>query len=151
MSLSSPAFEAHRPIPRKYTGEGEDISPALRWKDVPEGTRSFALIVHDPDAPLISPGSYGFVHWVLYNIPGDVREIEEGTDKYTAGHSDFGQNRYGGPMPPNGHGVHHYFFWLIALDQQLNLKPGLTLWELMREIEPHAIGMNRLIGTYERI
>lgn len=151
MSLTSPAFKPLGPIPRKYTGEGEDVSPPLEWKDAPKGTQSFALVVHDPDAPLVSPGSYGFVHWVLYNIPGAVSALAEGTDRYTTGHADFGQDRYGGPMPPNGHGPHHYYFWLFALDEELSLPPGLTLWELMREIAGHTLGMNRLVGTYERV
>ena len=75
MQLRSSAFESGGEIPRKCTGEGEDVSPALAWSDVPEATKSFAIICHDPDAPLVTPGKYGFVHWVLYNIPGEVREL----------------------------------------------------------------------------
>jgi Raf kinase inhibitor-like YbhB/YbcL family protein len=150
MQLTSPAFSAHGSIPRKHTGEGEDVSPALAWTDPPEGTRGFALICHDPDAPLVSPGSYGFVHWVLYNIPGDVRSLPEGTRDYTNGRTDFGKQQYNGPMPPNGHGRHHYFFWLFALDRELDLEAGLAHWELLQRIEPHTLGMNRLMGTYER-
>ncbi|HEY8543804.1 MAG TPA: YbhB/YbcL family Raf kinase inhibitor-like protein, partial [Acidimicrobiales bacterium] len=86
MTLSSPAFENGGPIPRRHTAYGENISPPLRWTGAPEGTRSFALICHDPDAPLVTPaGHHGYVHWVLYNIPGDVTELPEGIDpgKYT--------------------------------------------------------------------
>lgn len=151
MTLRSPAFSQGGAIPSKHTGEGENVSPALEWSGAPEGTRSFAVICHDPDAPLISPGSYGYVHWVLYNIPGSVTSLSEGTTDYTNGHTDNGNSAYGGPMPPNGHGVHHYFFWVIALDADLNLEPDLTLWQLMGKIEPHALGMNRLVGTYERV
>lgn len=151
LQLTSPAFANGGAIPKKHTGEGEDVSPALEWSNVPDGTQSFAVICHDPDAPLVSPsGTYGFVHWVLYNIPGSVRSLAEGTSEYTRGKSDFGREGYGGPMPPNGHGVHHYFFWVLALNQELNLEPGLTLWQLLAKVEPHVIGMNRLVGTYER-
>lgn len=150
LRLTSPAFEANGAIPSKHTGEGEDVSPPLQWAVAPKGTRAFALICHDPDAPLVSPGTYGFVHWVLYNVPGSVTSLPEGTSGYTTGKNDFGKEGYMGPMPPNGHGTHHYFFWLCALDTELNLEPGLTLWQLLERIEPHVIGMNRLVGTYER-
>lgn len=150
MQLSSPAFEANGAIPAKHTGEGVDVSPALSWRDAPDGTKSFAVICHDPDAPLVTPGRYGFVHWVLYNIPGSATDLAEGTDEHTQGVSDFGKPGYGGPMPPEGHGVHNYFFWLLALDRALDLEAGLGMWDLLREVEPHVIGMNRLVGTYRR-
>jgi Raf kinase inhibitor-like YbhB/YbcL family protein len=150
MQLSSTAFARGGAIPRRHTGEGEDVSPALSWTDVPEGTRSFAIICHDPDAPLVKPGAYGFVHWVLYGIPGDVGELAEGCDDYVQGVNDFGKSGYGGPMPPEGHGKHHYFFWLLALDNEPDLPAGLEMWQLLNEIEPHVIGMNRLLGTYVR-
>lgn len=151
MKLSSSAFEAGGAIPSKHTGEGVDVSPALAFGEVPEGTKAFAVVCHDPDAPLVSPGgTYGYVHWVLYNIPGSVRELEEGTSKYTDGKNDFGEPGYGGPMPPEGHGKHHYYFWVLALNDDSPIKEGLTLWELLGEIEPKVIGMNRLVGTYER-
>lgn len=151
MKLRSEAFGPYGAIPRKHTGEGEDVSPALSWSDAPEGTKAFAVICHDPDAPLVSPGgTYGFVHWVLYNIPASVRELEEGTTQYTSGKTDYGKTGYGGPMPPEGHGKHHYYFWVLALADDTPLEPGLTLWELLRRVEPHVLGMNRLVGTYER-
>ena len=150
MKLTSTAFEAGKPIPTKFTGEGEDVSPELAWSNAPDGTQAFALICHDPDAPLVKPGSYGFVHWVLYGIPGSVGRLPEGTGDYTQGVNDFGNPGYGGPMPPEGHGTHHYFFWVLALDEALDLPPGLTLWELLERIEPNLLGMNRLMGTYAR-
>jgi len=150
LTLSSRAFEEGGRIPKRHGGEGDDVSPALSWSNVPDDTRSFALFCHDPDAPLILPGSYGFVHWVLYNIPGKVRELAEGTGEYTRGMNNFGNEAYGGPMPPEGHGTHRYFFWLCALDSDDELRPGLTLWELLSEIEPRVIGMSRLMGTYSR-
>ena len=150
MTLTSTAFDAGGPIPKKYTGEAEDVSPALSWSGAPEGTKSFALICHDPDAPLVKPGTYGFVHWTLYGIPGSVTGLAEGTGDFVQGNNDFGNSGYGGPMPPPGHGTHHYFFWLLALDAEPELPPGLTMWELLERIEPNVIGMNRLVGTYAR-
>ena len=148
MQLASSAFENHGDIPARYTGDAEDVSPALSWSAAPEGTQSFALICHDPDAPLVKPGTYGYVHWVLYGIPGSVAELPEGVAEYTQGVNDFGNAGYGGPAPPPGHGTHHYFFWLLALDADPELPAGLTMWELLERIEPHVIGMNRLVGTY---
>lgn len=150
MQLTSNAFQPRGPIPGKHTGEGDDVSPQLAWSGAPDGTRSFAVICHDPDAPLVKPGTYGFVHWVLYNLPASTTELAEGTGEGTAGGNDFGGTGYGGPMPPEGHGVHHYFFWVLALDRQLDLEPGLTMWQFLERAEPHIIGMNRLVGTFER-
>lgn len=151
MQLSSSAFNAGGAIPRKHSGEGEDVSPALSWKHVPEGTRSFALFCHDPDAPLVNEaGGYGFVHWVLYNIPASVRELAQGEHGHGPGKNNFGNAGYGGPMPPEGHGVHHYYFWILALDTETDLPAGLELAELLEKIEPSVVGMNRLVGTYER-
>jgi Raf kinase inhibitor-like YbhB/YbcL family protein len=150
MKLSSSAFEERGNIPKNYTGEGDDVSPALSWSNVPEGTKSFALFCHDPDAPLVTPGNYGFVHWVLYNIPASVKQLAEGEKSYASGANNFGRAGYGGPMPPEGHGLHHYFFWILALDSEPEFEPGLSLEELLRAIEPNVIGMNRLVGTYSR-
>lgn len=150
LELVSSAFQQRSNIPTRYTGEGDDVSPQLSWSNVPEGTRSFALICHDPDAPLVTPGSYGFVHWVLYNIPASVTQLAEDDRNYTSGESNFGQVGYGGPMPPVGHGVHHYFFWILALDVETSLPAGLSMEALLKEIEPNVIGMNRLVGTYSR-
>lgn len=150
MTLECAAFGHHGAFPGKYTGTGEDVSPPLSWKDAPEEAESFALICHDPDAPLVVPGGYGFVHWVLYNIPGAVSSLPEGVREYTTGVNDFDKRGYNGPMPPEGHGTHHYFFWLLALDADLGLGEGLTMWRLLTRIEPHVIAMNRLVGTFRR-
>lgn len=150
MQLTSSAFEAGGNIPTRHTGEGEDFSPALSWSGAPDGTRSFALICHDPDAPLVLPGNYGFVHWVLYGIPASATQLPEGVEDYVQGANNFGKPGYGGPMPPEGHGPHHYFFWLLALDSEPELEPGLTMWELLQKIDSSVIGMNRLVGTYSR-
>jgi Raf kinase inhibitor-like YbhB/YbcL family protein len=150
LELSSPAFGGGGAIPRKHTGEGDDVAPPLAWSNVPDGVGSFAVICHDPDAPLVTPGHYGFVHWVLYNIPGSVRGLAEGAREHTSGRNDFGKAGYGGPMPPEGHGTHHYFFWLLALDEEREFPPGLTLWEFLEQAEPNVVAMNRLVGTYSR-
>lgn len=149
MEVTSSAFDAGGEIPRRHTGEGEDVSPQLSWTGAPSEARSFAVICHDPDAPLVSPGSYGFVHWVLYNLPGTATGLDEGTSEGTNGVTDFGRSGYGGPMPPEGHGTHHYFFWVLALDSTLDLEPGLTLWQFLERAEPHVIAMNRIVGTYK--
>ena len=150
VELSSPAFETGGHIPKEHTGEGENISPPLEWRQVPDGTRSFALGCHDADAPMVSGGSYGAVHWVLYNIPAPVTSLPAGTTDYSSGLSASGRDGYFGPMPPPGHGTHHYFFWLFALGAEPDLEDGFSFSELLERIEPHTLGMNRLIGTYER-
>jgi Raf kinase inhibitor-like YbhB/YbcL family protein len=150
MRLESPAFNSGGAIPRKYTGEGDDVAPPLSWSDAPDNAKSFAVICHDPDAPLVTPVQYGFVHWVLYNIPGTVNALAEGTGDHTGGRNDFGKPGYGGPMPPEGHGIHHYYFWLLALDKETRFEPGLTLWQLLEQAEPNVVAMNRLVGTYQR-
>jgi len=151
MQLSSSAFSQDGLIPAKFTGEGADVSPSLSWRNAPENAKSFAVICHDPDAPLVSGnGTYGFVHWVLYNIPGNVMSLDEGTKLYTSGKNDFGKTGYKGPMPPNGHGAHNYYFWVLALKESVKLDDELTLWQLLAKIEPQVIGMNRLVGRYKR-
>lgn len=151
MQLSSSAFSQAGQIPKKHTGEGEDVSPALSWSGAPDGTKAFAVVCHDPDAPLVSGnGTYGFVHWVLYNIPAGTTALAEGHKGFTSGKTDFGKTGYGGPMPPNGHGDHNYYFWVLALNDDGKLPEGLTLWQLLEKIEPNLIGMNRLVGHYKR-
>ncbi len=90
------------------------------------------------------------MHWVLYNIPASVTSLAEGVADYTQGKNDFGNSGYGGPMPPVGHGRHHYYFWVLALDKELDLEAGLTQWQLLARVEPSLIGMNRLVGNFER-
>lgn len=150
MQLTSQAFEQRGAIPRKHAAEGDDVSPPLAWSGAPGGTQSFAVVCHDPDAPLVQNGTYGFVHWVLYNIAASTTALDEATQVGTTGPNDFGGTGYGGPMPPGGHGTHHYFFWIVALDRDLQLESGLTLWQFLTRAEPHILGMNRLVGTYER-
>jgi Raf kinase inhibitor-like YbhB/YbcL family protein len=145
LRINSPAFDSHRRIPERHTGDGDDTSPALEWSGVPEGTRSFAVIMHDPDAPLVD----GFTHWVAYNIPGDATGIPEGGRDHVEGTNSLGNSGYNGPAPPPGHGPHHYYFWVYALDTDLDLEPGLDRRALIDQIEDHVIEQARVIGTYE--
>lgn len=149
MTLESPAFGAGRPIPRRFASEDENLSPPLVWRGAPAGTASFVLFCHDPDAPFLARGSYGFVHWLLYGIPGQVKELAEGIGGYTFGKNSLDQCAYMGPKPPPGHGLHRYYFWLLALDTAPDLDAGLTLPAVLEAVEPHVLGMNRLMGTYE--
>ena len=147
VSVTSSAFEHGDAIPDKYTTEGDDVSPDLTFANIPDGTRELALICHDPDAPLTD----GFTHWVIYGIPADASGISEGGGgAFTEGSNDFGNAGYGGPAPPPGHGRHHYFFHLYALDTSLGAAPGLTRDELLGQIDEHIIEQNRIVGHYER-
>ena len=144
LRLRSPAFDNHERIPARHASDGEDVAPPLQWSGVPDGTRSFAIVVHDPDAPLVD----GFTHWVAYGIPGDATGLPEGGGDAVMGTTSFGATAYGGPAPPPGHGPHHYFFWLYALDADLELEPGLDRRALLERIEDHVIEQARLLGTY---
>lgn len=150
MQLTSSAFAEGGRIPKKHTGEDADVSPDLAWTEVPEGTRSFAVICHDPDAPVVADGFYGFTHWVLYNIPATVTSLAEGATEHTQGLKGTGQPGYMGPMPPPGHGTHRYFFWVLALSSEPNLEGGLSLTQLLQRVEPSLLGMSRLVGEYSR-
>jgi Raf kinase inhibitor-like YbhB/YbcL family protein len=147
IEVSSPAFEPGGAIPRKHTGEGEDVSPALTWTGVPDETKEIALICDDPDAPTPAP----WVHWVVYKIPADRTGLPEGdTQGALEGKNDFGGTGYGGPMPPRGHGVHRYHFKVYALDTELEVAAGLTKERLLEAMEGHVLAEGELIGTYER-
>jgi Raf kinase inhibitor-like YbhB/YbcL family protein len=143
LRIRSDAFDHHKRIPERHTGDGEDVSPALTWSGVPDGTRAFAVVVHDPDAPLVD----GFTHWVAYGIADDATGLPEGTE-VTSGQNSFGNTGYNGPAPPPGHGTHHYYFWVYALDEDLDLAPGLDRRGLIDRIEDHVIEQARLVGTY---
>ena len=144
LKLRSEAFDHHSAIPDRHTSNGDDVAPALAWSGVPEGTKSFAVVVHDPDAPLVD----GFTHWVAYGIPGDATGLPEGGGDAVAGQNSFGNSGYNGPAPPEGHGTHHYYFWVYALDDELDLEPGLDRRALLEQIEDHVIEQARLVGTY---
>jgi Raf kinase inhibitor-like YbhB/YbcL family protein len=151
IDLSSPAFQEGQTIPKQYTADGKDVSPALKWADAPPGTRGFALICEDPDAPR---GTW--THWVLFNLPADVRELEEGVaakeelaNGARQGKNDFGKIGYGGPSPPRGK-PHRYYFKLSALDAPLDLKAGATRSQVLAALKGHVLGEGQLMGTYGR-
>lgn len=148
--LTSTAFSPGSPIPKRYTGEGEDLSPPLKWDAVPTGSKEFALICDDPDAPTAEP----WIHWVLYGIGADVSELPEGgTAGGRAGKNSWPSGKttgYRGPLPPPGHGVHHYHFKLYALDSPVSLPEGATKQQLLNAMTGHIVGQAELVGTYER-
>jgi Raf kinase inhibitor-like YbhB/YbcL family protein len=145
LELRSPAFSNHEDIPRRHARDGEDLAPALEWTGVPDDTKAFAVVMHDPDAPLVD----GFTHWVAYGIPGDATGLAEGGGDAVAGFNSSGATGYRGPGPPPGHGPHHYYFWAYALGEDLDLEPGLGRRALLERIEDHVIEQARLIGIYE--
>jgi len=149
--LKSSSFKNGERIPVKHTCEGEDISPQLTWEGVPQGTKSFALICDDPDAPM---GTW--VHWVVYNIPDSVNSLPEGVEKADTvfgyiyqGRNSFGRIGYGGPCPPRGP-AHRYFFKLYALDFVPALKAGATKEQVLNAISGHILGTAELMGIYSR-
>ena len=143
--ITSPAFSEGGNIPRKFTFDGQDVSPALAWEGVPPGCKCLALIVDDPDAPA---GTWD--HWLLYNLPPDVPGLPEGiTGVGTAGRNSWGRSRYNGPCPPRGK-PHRYYFKLYALDTTLNLGPGLTKRELESAMGSHILAQGLLMGVYGR-
>ncbi len=156
ISVTSTAFEAGKPIPKKYTGEGPDLSPPLAWSNVPQGTKELALICDDPDAPM---GTW--VHWVLYKIPAGTTSLPEGLPREKTlqtpagavqGVNSFNKDNLGyrGPMPPPGHGTHHYHFKIYALDKPVAAPPGVDKKTLLAEIHDHTIAQGEIIGTYQR-
>ncbi len=146
LSLTSSAFQDGQPIPAEFTCDGANRSPDLIWGEPPPGTKSFALVVDDPDAP----GGL-FQHWGAYDIPAITRSIAAGQSVGSQAVNDFGKPGYGGPCPPPGHGLHHYYFKLYALDvDRLGLPPNAKVAEVEAAAKPRAIGQGELIGTYER-
>jgi Raf kinase inhibitor-like YbhB/YbcL family protein len=144
LSLTSTAFQDGQAIPAQYTCDGADQPPPLAWDDPPAGTKSFALVVDDPDAP-----SGTFRHWAAFNIPGSARSLQAGA--FDEAVNDFGKPGYGGPCPPKGHGPHHYRFKLIALDvDRLGRGAGAKVADVEKEAEKHAVGRAELTGLYER-
>jgi Raf kinase inhibitor-like YbhB/YbcL family protein len=151
MTLTSSAFSNGNTIPEKYTADGENVSPPLSWTNSPANTKCFALIADDPDAPA---GTW--VHWVLANVSGDVRSLEEGVapteqvgESGVHGKNDFGNYGYGGPAPPPGK-PHRYFFKLYALDAMLEVDPGASKDELLQAMQGHILGQAELMGKYQR-
>ena len=152
-TIHSEALEEGGAIPKEYTCDGSDLSPPLEWDGAPYGTRSYALIVEDPDAPMGT-----FIHWVVYDIPAGRGGLSKGTSTSALldggikqGTNDFGRTGYGGPCPPRGHGRHPYFFRLLALYvETLGLPPGASRREVERAFSGHLLGEAVLMGTYSR-
>ena len=151
MYIVSDVFEANDFIPSKYTGEAEDVSIPLKWGNVPEGVKSFALICDDPDAPM---GIW--VHWIIFNIPAtsknlpeNIPAIKELPDGSGQGVNDFGRIGYGGPMPPRG-SKHRYFFKIYALDCILALKAGVVKEDLLKAMKGHIVAESQVVGLYQR-
>ena len=152
--LTSSAFAHSGKIPSKYTCEGDDQSPPLEWTDAPAGTKSFALIVDDPDAPDPAKPQRVYVHWVVYNIPPDVKRIDENGWKSkmpagsATGMNDFGRQGWGGPCPPIGR--HRYFFKLYALDTTLSALSSPKKKDVENAMKGHILGQAELMGTYQK-
>lgn len=152
MRLESPAFRHGDTIPKRYTCDGEDRSPPLRWSGAPAETRSFAILCDDPDAP---GGTWS--HWALYDVATDVTSLDEGypTDPAVGATkqavTDFGRSGYGGPCPPPGHGIHHYHFRVLALKvPTLDLPAGAKFSAVAEATQAHILAKGELMGTYER-
>ena len=144
MKIISPAFQNNAIIPEKYTCQGQDISPPLKFFNVSKDTKTLALIVDDPDAP-----SGTFTHWLVWNIPSRVTEVEEGERiSYLQGLNDFGRQYYKGPCPPSG--IHRYFFTLYALSKELDLEAGASKEELLKAMRRNIIEKAELIGKYKK-
>jgi len=154
LTLTSTAFAPNAAIPTRYTCEADDISPQLQWSGAPPGTRSFALIVDDPDAPDPAAPRVTWVHWVLYNIPAAAAELPEAVASSALptgtreGVNDWKRTGYGGPCPPIGR--HRYFHKLYALDTVLPNLQRPNKAALERAIEGHVLAQGVLIGTYEK-
>jgi Raf kinase inhibitor-like YbhB/YbcL family protein len=151
LQISSSAFSEGQMIPKKFTCGGEDVSPELIWKAAPTATQSFALIVDDPDAPV---GTW--VHWVLYDLPANVKSLPEGVEKQEQvssgalqGRNDFRKIGYGGPCPPPGK-PHRYYFKLYALDTKLGLKAGASKKDVEHAMQGHILAQAQLMGRYGR-
>ncbi len=155
LQLTSPAFEDGARIPSRHTADGADLSPPLRWTGAPQHTRAFAVIVDDPDAPTVDP----WIHWVLYHIPAEARELPEhiapeATPARLAGvrqgMNSWSRIGYGGPAPPRGDEPHRYRFTLYALDAELDLAPAVRKQALQDALAGHVLAQSTLTATYAR-
>lgn len=144
MIIDSPAFEHLQPIPTRYTCEGEDVSPALRFQAIPAGVKSLVLIMDDPDAPRGT-----FDHWIAWNLLPTQTSLPEGATMPMLGVNGYGDLRYRGPCPPPGK-PHRYFFKLYALNTMLTLKSGASKHEVEKAMQGHIVAQAELIGTYQR-
>lgn len=151
LTITSPAFKQGEVIPARYTRDGENVSPPLEWRGSPPETRSFVVLVEDPDAP-----SGTFRHWAMYNIPATATSLPEdasgqGRGGTGEGVNGFGNARYDGPQPPKGHGPHHYHFRLAALDvPQLDIAASPRAEDVWAKARPHVVAEAEVVGVYER-
>ena len=143
MRLTSPSFNNGTHIPVKFTGEGLDINPALNIEDLPTGTKSLALIVDDPDAPMKT-----WVHWVVYDIP-PINHIDENSIPGRQGMNDSGNKNYHGPYPPSG--THRYYFKMYALNKVLKLQEGISRGHLEDAMKGNILSSAELVGLYNRV
>jgi Raf kinase inhibitor-like YbhB/YbcL family protein len=150
MQLQCPALLENNEVPTRYTCDGDNISPPLTWSDPPNGTRTFALIVEDPDAP-----DTVFTHWLVYDMPVERQQLPEGVDGHpelpgggTQGQNDFGKTGFGGPCPPQG--MHRYVFRLFALDQTLEMAPGASKADLLNLMAGHVLETAEITSVYTR-
>ena len=151
LTLKSPAFTHHGEIPQQYTCEGPDRAPALEWSGTPSDTKSFALIIDDPDAPDPKAPKMVYVHWVAYDLPASTTNLPEGgalPSGAREGTNDWKRTGYGGPCPPIGR--HRYFFKLYALDAELGDLKTPTKDELLKEMAGHVLEQAELMGTYQK-
>jgi Raf kinase inhibitor-like YbhB/YbcL family protein len=149
--IKSNAFQGDANIPSRFTCEGENISPELSWSGAPQGTKTFALVLHDPDAPRRG----GYTHWVVFNIPATENQVAENAPKNsnfpgggTQGKNDDGSSGYTGPCPPSG--THRYYFHLYAVDQELNLRENATGEQLQKALKGHIVGQAEFMGRYQK-
>ncbi len=155
VAVTSPAFQDATDIPGRYSGIGENISPALSWSTLPEDCASIAILCEDPDAP----GDRPFSHWVLFNVPSALQKIPEGISRgpnppelqgASQGVNSFGLVGYDGPAPPRGDGPHRYRFEVYALDERLNLPSGVTAVAVRQLMKAHVLAKGVLVGLYSR-
>lgn len=151
LKLESASFPNGEAIPVKHTCDGEDLSPPLTWSAAPEGTKGFALICDDPDAPIMT-----WVHWIVYSLPAerrslpeDVKRVRQLSDGTRQGMNSWKRIGYGGPCPPRN-STHRYFFRLYALGREMDLGPGAAKKELLRAMEGAVLAQAELMGTYRR-
>jgi Raf kinase inhibitor-like YbhB/YbcL family protein len=152
LTLNSPAFKPNTRIPKQFSRDGGNVSPPIEWQGAPPGTRSYALVVEDPDAP---KGT--FRHWAAYDIPPDAQRLAEGAGSGELGKAmqmaknDFGNSHYDGPQPPPGHGTHHYHFRLFALDvPELDLPEDSDAGQVLEAARAHSLAEAEAVGTFER-
>jgi Raf kinase inhibitor-like YbhB/YbcL family protein len=147
LRASSPAFEHGGRIPTRHTVGGDAVPPPLRWSDAPAATASFAVVCHDPDAPL----THGFTHWVVYGIPAEENGLDGDGAQWTTGVTSAGTPDYQPPSPPPGHGDHFYYFHVYAVGElPAPLPAGLTADELIDAIDDHVLEQARVVGTWSR-